>query len=369
MELIPIGEWFSGLEMEHVLIAGPCSVESREQALAAARALEKVPEVQVFRGGLWKPRTRPGSFDGVGAEGLPWLKEVQETTRLKVITEVATAEHVEACLHAGIDGIWIGARTTSNPFSVQDISVALRGTKLPVLVKNPIHPELELWIGALERFYEAGCRKLAAIHRGFYPFENTNLRNLPKWELPIELRRRYPELPIICDPSHITGKAALVPDMAQRALNLNLNGLMIEVHPDPEMALSDREQQLTPEAFASMMKKLVFPHAGSSNTEFTSLLEALRNQIDSIDSQVFDLLRQRMDIVSDIGEYKWQNQVTIFQLKRWMEVLESRTAWGEALGLDDNFLQKMLKLIHEESLRLQNEVMKGHLSNGLKEKD
>lgn len=342
-------------------------MESREQIYNTARVLAEGSKLHFLRGGIWKPRTRPGSFSGVGAKGLKWMQEIQSETGLRVLTEVASAKHVELCLKAGIDAVWLGARTTSNPFSVQDISVALQGVDIPVLVKNPIHPDLNLWIGALERMHDSGIRKLAAVHRGFYPLEHTPMRNLPKWEVPIELRRRYPRMPLICDPSHITGKAALVPDMAQRALNLNMNGLMVEVHPKPEQALSDPEQQLSPEAFLNMLSKLVFPEDVSSNSEFRDQLEELRSQIDSIDSQVFELLRQRMQVVSSIGKYKSENHVTVFQLERWMEVLETRQEWGNELGLDSQFLDKMLKLIHEESLHLQNDIIKARLKNGLPE--
>ena len=337
-----------------MIIAGPCSAESEEQLLATATALKATGMVKLFRAGLWKPRSRPSSFGGEGLKALDWLRRVKEETGLPVAVEVASPMHAEACLKAGIDVVWLGARTVSNPFSVDEIVAALRGTAQPVMVKNPLSPDVDLWMGAIERVYSTGIRKIAAVHRGFTPYEKSRYRNIPKWELAIELRSRIPSLPVICDPSHMSGKAGFVPEIAQKALDMNMAGLMVEVHPDPPNALSDQEQQLDPARFIAMMKSLVFRRSTSDDSGFRDRLEEMRNQIDSIDHQLIELLASRMRISAEMGEFKCRNGVTIFQLERWLEILRTRTQHGLAEGLDGEFVGTIIRMIHEESIRCQD---------------
>ncbi len=356
MDIVQTGLW--GFGEGPLIIAGPCSAESEDQLMATAVALKATGRVHLFRAGLWKPRSRPSSFAGEGFRALEWLKRVKEETGLPVTVEVASPEHAVACLGAGIDAVWLGARTVSNPFSVDAIATALHGTEIPVLVKNPLSPDLELWVGAIERIYSAGIRKIAAVHRGFTPYDKSRYRNLPKWELAIELRSRIPSLPVICDPSHMSGRASLVPETAQKALDMNMAGLMIEVHHDPPHALSDRDQQLDPEAFGIMIQELQFRSSTSGNIGFINHLEELRNRIDSIDHQLIGLLASRMRISEEMGEWKCRNGVTVFQLERWLEILESRTQHGISEGLDNEFTGRVIRIIHEESIRCQDEVMK-----------
>ncbi len=362
MDIVQTELW--GFGEGPLIIAGPCSAESEAQLLAVAAALKATGRVHLFRAGLWKPRSRPASFTGEGFRALEWLKRVKEETGLPVAVEVASPEHAAACLEAGIDAVWLGARTVSNPFSVDAIASALHGAAIPVLVKNPLSPDLELWMGAIERIYSAGIRKIAAIHRGFTPYEKSRYRNLPKWELAIELRSRIPSLPVICDPSHMSGLAALVPETAQKALDMNMAGLMIEVHNDPPHALSDRDQQLDPQGFVKMMDELVFRTSTSGDTGFLNSLEDLRNRIDSIDYQIIGLLASRMRISEEMGEFKCLNGVTVFQLERWLEILQSRTQHGVKEGLDEDFTGRVIRMIHEESIRRQDEVMKKLSSAG-----
>ncbi|HCT30807.1 MAG TPA: 3-deoxy-7-phosphoheptulonate synthase [Bacteroidales bacterium] len=356
LDIIPITEWFSGFN-HPLLIAGPCSAESEEQVLATARGIAKTGKVKVFRVGIWKPRSRPGTFEGAGNEALNWLKRVKEETGLLTTVEVATPAHVDMAINAGIDILWVGARTSANPFSIEQIAYALNGIDIPIMVKNPVNPDLELWIGALERLNRAGIKRLAAIHRGFYPYEKTRLRNIPKWELAIDLKSKFPNLPILCDPSHIAGQALLVPEIAQKALNLSLDGLMVEVHCNPSVALSDAKQQITPAQFDSMLNGLVFRSPSSTNNEFVDKLEQFRNKIDSIDQQMIELLGQRMRIVEEIGEYKKQNNVSVFQLYRWENILKSRVEYGERLGLDVEYIKNLLQLVHNESIRKQADIL------------
>lgn len=337
-----------------MIIAGPCSAESEEQLLATATALKATGMVKLFRAGLWKPRSRPSSFGGEGLRALSWLQRVKEETGLPVAVEVASPLHAEACLKAGIDVVWLGARTVSNPFSVDEIVAALRGTSQPVMVKNPLSPDVDLWLGAIERVYSTGIRKIAAVHRGFTPYEKSRYRNIPKWELAIELRSRIPSLPVICDPSHMSGKAGFVPEIAQKALDMNMAGLMVEVHPDPPIAMSDREQQLDPALFKTMMESLVFRRSTSDDSGFRDRLEEMRNQIDSIDHQLIELLASRMRISAEMGEFKCRNGVTIFQLERWLEILRTRTQHGLTEGLDGEFVGIIIRMIHEESIRCQD---------------
>lgn len=354
-ELIPISKWHSGLSDEHLFIAGPCSAETREQVLETGRQIARIPQVKAFRAGIWKPRTRPGSFEGIGEEGLKWMQEVREETGLLLATEVAYPSHTEKCLQHDIDILWIGARTTSNPFSVQEIATALQGTDPIVLVKNPINPDLELWIGAIERLYKAGIRRIAAIHRGFYPFEKTKLRNIPKWEVVIELKRIFPQLSIICDPSHISGSPAYIEDISQKALDLNYNGLMIETHIQPEIARSDAAQQVTPAWLSDLFGRLVVKREMSDNPSLEGQLQQFREQIDSIDFQLLELLAQRNDISRRIGQYKQQNSLSIFQLKRWENIITSRMKQGRNLNIPEDYLLKMLQIIHKMSIQIQTE--------------
>lgn len=337
------------------IIAGPCSAESREQLNSCASSLVGTGKIDAFRAGIWKPRTRPGQYEGTGTKGLEWLVEIKNRYDLPVITEVATAKHVEKVLKAGIDMIWIGARTTGNPFSIHEITEALTGVDIPVFVKNPSNPDLELWIGAIERFERAGITKIAAVHRGFYPFEPTLYRNIPKWEIPIELKTKMPELKIICDPSHIAGNSALIFEIAQYAFDIMMDGLMIEVHPNPKVAKTDATQQITPTDFASIIDKLkIRTQSGHVNID---QLERMRLQVDSIDQQLIELLKKRLDISKKMGEYKKQQNLAPFQIKRWRNIIESRIIYAADLGIDPDFMMRILQLIHKESIATQNKIM------------
>lgn len=336
------------------IISGPCSAESPEQVLEVAKALSKMGSISALRAGIWKPRTRPNSFEGVGEIGLKWLVDAGKEVNLPVATEVAKPEHVELALKAGVDILWIGARTTVNPFSVQEIADSLRGVDIPVWVKNPIHLDLELWIGALERFYNSGINQLGAIHRGFAIGNGNKYRNNPLWEIPIELKRLFPDLPIISDPSHIGGKRELIKLLSQRAIDLNMDGLMIEVHPDPDNALSDIRQQITPSELQKVLSQLIYKRDASSNSDFLHLLTDLRTEIDELDEELLHLLKKRLLIVDKIGDFKQENDVTVFQLDRWIEILNSRSGLAKELGISESFVIEVFKSIHQESIRLQS---------------
>jgi len=340
-----------------ILISGPCSAESEQQMLSTAIQLAETGKVSYFRAGLWKPRTRPGAFEGVGAKGLEWLKKVREVTGLKISTEVARAEHVELCLEAGLDMIWIGARTSTNPFSIQEVADALRGTDITVLVKNPLNPDFQLWIGALERINRAGVKKLGAIHRGFSNYDEKVFRNSPMWDIPIELKRQCPQIPIITDPSHITGKRELVPFISQKALDLNMDGLMIESHITPDIAWSDNAQQVTPAVLSQIIKELVLRKHEGDNPAFKTQLEKLRLEIDQYDNDIIKIISARMNVAAKIGQYKRDNEVTILQMNRWEQILNQRVALGEAMGLSNSFMKRMLQLVHQESIRIQTDIM------------
>ncbi len=340
------------------LIAGPCSAETEEQVMATAHGLAD-SGIDLFRAGVWKPRTKPGGFEGVGVEALPWLRRVKQETGLKTTIEVATGNQVYEALKHGIDVLWIGARTTVNPFSVQEIADALKGVDVPVLVKNPINPDLELWIGAMERIQNAGVTKIGAIHRGFSSFTKTKFRNAPYWEIPIELRRRLPELAIICDNSHICGNRQDLHEVAQQAFDLNYDGLMTEVHPTPDEAWSDAKQQIVPEVYKEMVRNLVVRR--SSSNEFVEHIEQLRHKIDEIDLEVFNLLGRRMRIADDIGRYKQQNNIAILQTDRWNEIMEKGHELGRSRGLNDTFVEAILVAIHKESIEHQHAVMAGNM--------
>ena len=344
------------IDKKPYLIAGPCSAESENQLLTIAKAVEGTADI--FRAGVWKPRTKPNSFEGIGKDALSWLKTIQQETSLKVVTEVATAKHVELCLESGVDMLWIGARTTVNPFYVQEIAEALRGVDIPVFVKNPIHPELGLWLGAFERLHKVGVKQLAAIHRGFYSYEKVAFRNDPKWEIPIKLREEIRNLPIICDPSHIAGKAALVEDIAQTAMDINLDGLMIETHHNPSVALSDAEQQVTPKELNSIMNNLVLRDTKLRDEEFKGRLLNFRNQIDNFDTKIIELLDNRKQVVEYIANFKNENKLTIFQIDRWLEILNTRKENAILLGVDEQMVEEIFALIHKYSILTQTKIMR-----------
>jgi len=337
-------------------VAGPCSAETEEQVLETARFLKQHTEASIFRAGIWKPRTRPNSFEGLGEEALPWLQKVQDEVGLPVGIEVANAKHVELALKHNIQILWLGARTTVNPFSVQEIADAIKGVDVPVFVKNPINPDVDLWLGAIERINAAGIDKIVAVHRGFSSF-NKQYRYAPQWQIPIKLKTLMPDLPLICDPSHIAGLRENVPQIAQRAFDLDMDGLMVEVHPIPDQALSDAKQQLNFEGYKEMTDSLIFRSQKSENLGFSLKLDELREKIDKIDEEWLASLAIRMDLVKEIGVYKKENNVTILQLERWKEILQSRTALGKSQNLSEQFINSLLNLIHEESIRIQNDVM------------
>lgn len=335
-----------------LVIAGPCSAETEEQVMDTARQIAS-KGFKIFRAGIWKPRTKPGGFEGVGVEGLQWLKRVKQETGMYVATEVATAQHVYEALKAGIDILWIGARTTVNPFAVQEIADALKGVDIPVLIKNPVNPDLELWIGAIERIYGAGLKRIGAIHRGFSTYDKKMYRNLPLWHIPIELRRRIPELPIICDPSHIGGKRDLIAPLSQQAMDISFDGLIIESHCSPDCAWSDASQQVTPDVLDYILNLLVIRETNQT----TENLVQLRRQIDEIDESILELLAKRMRISREIGIFKKEHNMPILQSPRYSEILEKRGAMAGSMELNPEFIKEIVKEIHEESVRQQMEIM------------
>lgn len=348
---------FDGVSKERPLImAGPCSAESEDQVMETARQL-KENGVMIFRAGIWKPRTRPNSFEGVGKKGLLWLKKVKEELGMYTATEVANKDHVFEALKYGIDMLWLGARTTANPFTVQEIADALSGVDIPVLIKNPVNPDVELWIGAFERINQAGLKKLAAIHRGFSTYGKSFYRNDPQWQIPIELRRRIPDLPIITDPSHICGNRESLFEISQEAMDLDFNGLIVESHCEPDKALSDAQQQITPKALKNMLNSLVLRKANIDNAIIMHTLEELRNQIDKYDDKLIDILEDRMKVAEKIGKYKKENNITILQSNRWDELLKRRISLAEKKGLSEDFVLKIFRAIHQESINHQTKVM------------
>lgn len=357
LKVNPLESW-SKLKSKPLIIAGPCSAETPEQLLSTAQGLKNL-KVDVLRAGIWKPRTRPNSYEGAGAEGLQWLSDVGKELNLPVGTEVANTEHVELALKYNIDVLWIGARTTVSPFSMQEMADALKGVKnVTVLVKNPTHPELGLWIGAFERLNQAGIENLGAIHRGFATYDKSRFRNQPIWQIPIELRRIAPQIPIICDPSHITGKRDLIFEISQKAMDLNFDGLMIETHIDPEHAWSDADQQVTPVRLGEILSDLKIRETSSENQDFIDHLEELRKKIDNLDRELIETLAARMSVVEKIGEYKKDNNVTTFQVKRWDEIMKNRAEIAKKMNLSEVYITEIFKIIHEESIRKQGEVMK-----------
>ncbi|MBO7083850.1 MAG: bifunctional 3-deoxy-7-phosphoheptulonate synthase/chorismate mutase type II [Bacteroidales bacterium] len=337
-----------------LIIAGPCSVESEEQILATAQALAQIPQVTMLRGGIWKPRTRPEAFEGRGEQGLVWLREAKQATGLPILTEVATPEHVELALKYEVDALWVGARTVVNPFSVQQLADALRGTDVPLFIKNPVAPDLQLWMGAFERFQKAGVTKLFAIHRGFSYYKETPYRNFPMWELPIELTQRL-NVPLITDVSHICGNRELLLPTAQKALDLATDGLMIECHINPDAALTDAKQQITPEALKTLLSQLVFRSKGTGSVEHD--LAELRGEIDDIDGELLQLLSRRMEVSGRIGEYKKCHNVAVVQMDRWKQILADHIAVGGSLNLDQELVEAVFEAIHQASIRRQTDIL------------
>lgn len=356
LDILPLKSWLDTGD-KPLIIAGPCSAETEEQVVSTAHLLANTGKVNVLRAGIWKPRTRPGEFEGIGSIGLEWMKRAKEETGLLTATEVATAKHVEEALAAGIDILWIGARSTANPFTVQEIADALQGVDVPVLIKNPVNPDLSLWIGALERVNRAGIKKLAAIHRGFSSFEKTAFRNEPMWDIAIQLKAIAPELPIINDPSHICGNRELIPYVTQKAMDMDMQGLIIESHIDPSVAWTDAKQQVTPAALAELLDNVAVRKPESNNPAFEDKLAELRGQIDKLDDQIIKQIADRMKIAEKIGEFKRDNNVTILQINRWDEIVQKRIQLAKALNLSEEFTSKYLELLHNESIRKQNEVM------------
>ncbi len=340
-----------------LVISGPCSAETEEQVVETATRLAKTGKVDVLRAGIWKPRTKPGMFEGIGVKGLPWLDQAKKVSGLPIAVEVATAKHVEMALQFDVDILWIGARTTVNPFSVQEVCDAMRGVDVPVLIKNPINPDLELWSGGIERLQKVGMKDIGMIHRGFSNYGNTEYRNAPMWHLPIEMKRRFPEMLLICDPSHICGNRTGLQEIAQKSIDLDFGGLMIETHIDPDKAWSDSKQQITPERLAEMLDNLKWRFENTDEKEFLTALAKLREQINHLDDELLALLGQRMKISNKIGEYKRENNITILQTNRWNEILAKAFLKGDKFDLSKDFITKYFDAVHMESINHQNKIM------------
>lgn len=356
MDITPLNKWIPNLK-KPLVIAGPCSAETEEQCLSIAREIVKQEDVRIFRAGIWKPRTRPGSFEGVGEEALPWLKKVKEETGLLTSCEVATPHHAELALKHGVDILWIGARTSANPFAVQEIADFLKGTKVPVLIKNPINADLALWVGAIERIASAGITKIGAIHRGFSTHEKTIYRNRPLWRIPIELKSRIPGLPVICDPSHIAGNRDLIQKVSQKAMDVDFEGLMIESHCNPDEAWSDAKQQVTPSSLERILKSISVRTEYSHDRNFGQELDDLRDKIDRIDNDLLESLQERMKVVDLIGKAKIEANITALQLHRMDELMEKRMSVAEGLGLNPVYIKELYNIIHEHSVKIQTEMM------------
>jgi len=356
LDTLPLNDWGTQFQGKPVVIAGPCSAESEKQVLETAHQL-KSKGVNIYRAGIWKPRTRPGFFEGVGSKGLPWLKKVKEETGMLVATEVASEKHVYEALKHGVDLLWIGARSTANPFVVQDIADALKGVDVPVLVKNPINPDLELWKGAIERIYTAGITRIGAIHRGFSSYGKTQYRNLPTWQLPIDLKTDFPNIPMFNDPSHIAGKREYLLEIAQKAMDLNFDGIIIESHCDPSVALSDAAQQVTPENLATLLGSIIIRKPNSNSQETNQELKEYRAQIDSFDKMLIKLLEERMEVVKKIGRFKKNNNLTILQSTRWEQIIEKNLEVGSSHGFSEKFINSLFKAIHQESIEYQTKIM------------
>jgi len=351
--------WLDDFKLDHPLvIAGPCSAETEEQVLKIAHEL-KDSDVSIYRAGIWKPRTRPGGFEGVGAIGLKWLQKAKAETGLLMATEVANATHVKLALEHDIDVLWIGARTTVNPFAVQEIADALAGTEKIVLVKNPVNPDLALWLGGVERLYNAGIKKLGVIHRGFSTYEKTKYRNIPEWQLAIELQNKFPDLPLICDPSHITGRRDMIQEVSQQALDLNYDGLIIETHIDPDNAWSDAAQQVTPTKLKQIFEDLKVRKETGHDADYDKKMAGLRINIDEYDNKIIEILGKRMQVAGQIGALKKEFNVAVLQNKRWNEILDKMTAQGADKGLGKDFIVDIFKAIHQESISQQEKVING----------
>ncbi|WP_017731192.1 bifunctional 3-deoxy-7-phosphoheptulonate synthase/chorismate mutase type II [Nafulsella turpanensis] len=348
--------WITAYGQQPLYIAGPCSAETPEQLRTTALAVQQLG-IKLVRAGVWKPRTRPNSFEGVGVEALKWIQEIKKETGLAFAIEVANPLHVEAALQYDIDVLWIGARSTVNPFTVQEIADALQGTDKPVLVKNPINPDLSLWMGAFERLKGRGIDKLGAIHRGFSSFAESRYRNIPAWQIPIELKRLMPDLPLICDPSHIGGDSLMIEGISQMALDLDYDGLMIETHPTPAEAWSDAKQQVSPAQLQEILSRLRKRDPASQHPEFADKLEEIRDQIDQADREILEALHRRMELVGRIGEYKRNHNIAILDLKRWNEIFESRPQWGKKFGLKKSFIKELYKLVHQASIKMQTNIL------------
>ncbi len=358
LSIAPLEDWGLPMHNGKMLLAGPCSAETPAQVMATARQIAPMGP-SAFRAGIWKPRTRPGHFEGIGQQGLEWLAQVKRETGMKVTTEVANREHVEQALAAGVDVLWVGARTTANPFAVQEVADALRGVDIPVLVKNPVNPDLNLWIGAIERLHKAGLRRIAALHRGFSSLSKSAYRNDPHWQIPIELKRQMRQLPLLCDPSHIAGKREMLFEVIQRAFDLGYDGIMIESHHDPDNAWSDAEQQITPADLVAMMERVVIRGATPQDPAQQHNLDELRAQIDVLDKILVQVLNQRMEVARSIGQFKKRNHMSVLQTSRWDSILGKVLALGREQGLSDSFTTSIFTAIHDESINLQEKVLLG----------
>lgn len=363
LEFSPLSSWFHNLK-KPLVIAGPCSAETPEQIHQVAKELSKLDQVKALRAGVWKPRTRPNNFEGVGHVALPWLQDAKKEFNIPICIEVATPDHIELALKHDIDILWIGARTSANPFSVQLLADALKGVDIPVLVKNPINADLALWIGALERFSQAGIKKIGAIHRGFSRFEQSQYRNPPMWQIPIELRRRFPDLPLLCDPSHIAGKRENIGRVCQKAMDLSMDGMIIETHPTPQKAWSDAAQQVTPEALKQILESLSLRDHASTNNHFELEIQNLRQNIDRLDRDLIDTLSTRKQIVEKIAKAKYENNVTPLQVERMDQIIRERKKWAQEQGLGEKFARTLFDVIHEESVRTQTDIMNSFKSLG-----
>ena len=357
MQFTPLAQWKAIRDIP-VCIGGPCSAETEEQVFETCRRLKEEVDLHIVRAGIWKPRTRPGSFEGVGEKGLPWLKRVKDELGLKIATEVATPQHVELALKYEVDVLWIGARSTVNPFTVQEIADALQGVDdAEVIVKNPVNPDLGLWVGGIERIYRAGVHKIAALHRGFSAYEKGKYRNPPMWQIPIALKSKLPDIPLFCDPSHIGGARDMIYPVSQKAIDLNYDGLMVETHIDPDSAWSDAQQQVTPTVLKTILDAIRIPKPTSDDPMFNSKLVHLREKIDQVDHELIDALAARQRLVEQIGDYKKEQNISVFQVERWLQVFQQRPEWGSQQGMRAEFVELLYKLIHDESIRAQTAIM------------
>ena len=359
LKLQKLDTWFDDIKKKPLIIAGPCSAETKEQLFETCKDIYEKTEVRVFRAGVWKPRTRPGTFEGVGVEALKWIAELKKELPVKFAIEVANPLHVEAALKYGIDILWLGARTTVNPFTVQEVADTLKGVDVPVLVKNPINPDFALWLGAFERLNKCGVEKLGAIHRGYSSFQKTKYRNVPMWKFPIELKEIYPHMPVIGDPSHIGGTRDLILPLSQQSLDLNYDGLMIETHRDPDNAWSDAKQQVTPARLAEILHEIHTKKTQLADTNLSMALDNMRDDIDNLDREILEILARRMSIVDKIGEIKKEKDVTVLQEDRWREIHKTRAEWGQSLKLNESFVDELVKLIHVNSIARQEEIITG----------